>query len=172
AVAPGDAGVPANANGGGMTLWTCPPASPCHASAPVPVQAGASLAVAPDFAERPILVAYQPAQAVVSNDGGRSFSTMRLPDGTSQVTWIALASNDQATSRWLVGRRGQNTILEFSPSLDGTWHQVDYGLPQITASGGRVVPIGGHRALYLSDRGGFVCTNDDGGHWQPRCPAA
>jgi hypothetical protein len=171
AIAPGDAEIPANANGGGMTLWTCPPASPCHVSATVPVQVGATLAAAPDFADRPVLVAYQTAQAVLSTDGGRTFSTMALPDGTSGVAWIALASNGHMTSRWLVGERSHSTILEFSPSLDGTWHQVDYGLPQITGKPGSVVPIGAHRALYLSGSGGFVCTDDDGGHWQSRCPA-
>jgi DNA-directed RNA polymerase specialized sigma24 family protein len=172
AIAPGDAEVPANANGSGMTLWTCPPGSACHVTAAVPIHAGSSLAAAPDFAERPALVAYEPARAVVSQDGGGSFSAMSLPDGTTTVLWVALASNGHATSRWLVAARGHDTILEFSPSLDGMWHEVDYGLPQITAKAGRVVPIGAHHALYFSGSGGFVCTHDDGGHWQSRCPAA
>jgi hypothetical protein len=172
AVAPGDSDPPVSADPNTMTLWRCPPASACHAAATVPVGLGARLAAAPDYAVRPLLVAYLGSRAEVSRDGGRSFAAMGLPDGTTWVASVALAADGGATSRWLVAQRAQSVALEFSPSIDGAWHEVDYGLAQITATGGHVVPIGAHRVMYLSGSGGFVCTNDDGAHWEPRCPSA
>jgi RNA polymerase sigma factor (sigma-70 family) len=155
-----------------MALWACPPPWACHLQATVPVSAGASLSTSPDYATDPVLVAYDSTRAVISRDGGNSFAPVSLPSGTSEVLSLSLGSTGSATSLWLVARHGRGFVLEFSPTVNGAWHQVDQGLPQITGTSGRVIALGAHRAVYLSNRGGFVCTDDDGGHWTPRCPAA
>ncbi len=72
----------------------------------------------------------------------------------------------------MVAQRGTTVALEFAPSVDGRWNEVDQGLPQITGSPGRVVTLGRERAMYLEATGGFVCTDDGGTHWASRCPAA
>ena len=171
AVTPGTPARAANPSSD-LTLWDCPPGQSCSPSADVPVGLGGMLAAAPDYATSPVLVAYGPKAAVVSADGGRSFAPLQLQDGTTTVSWVALGAGSGAPTLWLVGYRGSSVVLEFAPSVSGGWHEIDHGMPQITAAPGRLVTLGGERAMYLSGSGGFVCTDDGGAHWTPRCPAA
>jgi DNA-directed RNA polymerase specialized sigma24 family protein len=155
-----------------MTLWQCPPGSPCTAGSSVPLAGGAALSTALDYATDPVLAAYQPGgQAVVSRDGGRTFTALRLEDGVSSIASVALGAGSGGPSLWVVAARGSGISLEFAPSLGAAWHEVDHGLPQISGAAGRVVPLGSMRAMYLTSGGGFVCTDDGGAHWQTRCSA-
>lgn len=167
AVTPGTAGRIAAANPA-LTLWQCSPDTSCSTSSTVPLSFSASLSTAPDYATDPVLAAYQRTQALISTDGGQTFTGLPFQDGTTAIASLALGAGP---SLWVVGWRGTAVTLEFSPSVSGTWHEVDHGLPQITAQPGLVVPLGTRSAMVLSGNGGFVCTNDAGGHWASRCPA-
>jgi RNA polymerase sigma factor (sigma-70 family) len=164
----GNAVTPSN----GMTLWACPPGRSCTDVASVPVLPGSSLALSPGYLADSTLIAYALDKAMLSQDGGGSFSPLSLPPGTSSFAAVALAPGADAPSLWVLAQRGTAAALEFAPRPGGSWHEVDDGLAQITSHGGRIVPLDAHRVVFLSMGGGFVCTVDDGGTWSPRCPAA
>lgn len=170
ALTPGTAERAANASNG-ETLWDCPPGKACTPSAEVPLSTGGQLAAAPDYTAAPVLVAYTQTAALLSSDGGKSFTRLPLQDGTTSFSLVALGGTGRGPSMWIVARRGSGVVLEFAPSLGGVWHEVDQGLPQITTAPGRVVTLGRNRAMYLASGGGFVCTDDGGAHWASRCPA-
>jgi hypothetical protein len=154
-------------------LWACPPGAPCSARSTVPVDFAARLTVSPAYAVDNTLLAYTwTTGAVLSRDGGSSFASVQLPAGASRVNFATFGvAAGGATPMWMVVQRSNGFALEFSPNLNGTWHEVDHGLPQITGAMGYVVAVAPHRVLYLSTTG-LLCTVNDGGTWLPRCPAA
>jgi DNA-directed RNA polymerase specialized sigma24 family protein len=171
AVTPGTAARAASVSGH-STLWDCPPGAACSPSAEIPVGVGGNLAVAPNFAAAPALIAYSNTEAVESADGGHTFAPLPLQDGATGVDQVSLGAVGSSATLWIVAHRGTAIALEFAPTVGGGWHEVDHGLPQIISKAGHVVTLGGYRAMYLSGSGGFVCTNDGGARWTGRCPAA
>ena len=109
----------------------------------------------------------------MSRDGGASFTSVNTPANASRIDFLTFGdASSGATSMWMVVERSNVFALEFSSTLNGTWHEVDHGLPQITGGTGYVVALGPHRVLYLSTKTGLLCTVNDGGTWSPRCATA
>ncbi len=156
------------------TLWACPPGTPCRAQSTVPVDSDARLTVSPAYAIDNTLLAYTwTTGAVLSRDGGSSFTPVQLPPDAGRVNFATFGDPaGDATPMWMVVQHSNGFALEFSPNLNGAWHEVDHGLRQITGGTGYVVALAPHRVLYLSTTTGMLCTVDDGGTWSPRCPAA
>jgi RNA polymerase sigma factor (sigma-70 family) len=156
-----------------QVVWECPPGAACQRRGAVPLQFGGRLAASPLFASDQTVLAYGRDHAVLSRDGGSSFSDVAKPGDATLINSMTLGwSPAGGTSIWMVVERATGFGLDFKPSLAGGWHQVDHGLPQITSGSGRVIVIDSHRVLYLSTTGGFVCTANDGATWSSRCPAA
>ncbi|HKB48265.1 MAG TPA: hypothetical protein VKC57_11250, partial [Ktedonobacterales bacterium] len=172
AVAPGavgDLAAPSQAR----TLWECPPRSPCRARSAVPLKLDALLTISPAFAVDNTLLAYTWSGAVLSRDGGASFAPVNVPVSATRIVFFAFGeASAAATPMWMVVQRSNGFGLEFSPNLNGTWHEVDHGMSQITGGPGYVVALAPHRDLYLSTSAGLLCTVNDGGTWSSRCPAA
>ncbi|HEV7677179.1 MAG TPA: sigma-70 family RNA polymerase sigma factor [Candidatus Dormibacteraeota bacterium] len=172
AVTPGSA-VDAATPSTSQLLWVCPPGSPCTQRGSVPLHLGARLAASPVYASDQTLLAYVRERAMLSADGGSSFSDVAKPADAESISSMALgASPTGGTSMWMVVQRGTGFGLDFKPTLAGNWYQVDHGMPELTSGSGRVIVIDSHRALYLSTTAGFVCTSNDGATWSSRCPAA
>ncbi|HXA29590.1 MAG TPA: sigma-70 family RNA polymerase sigma factor [Candidatus Angelobacter sp.] len=158
---------------GGLALWACPPSGPCEERATVPIAAPATLSLSPTFERDQTIAAAARDHAELSRDGGNTFVTLDAPRGTSGIVSLALGRlRTDSVPLWMVVQHGNAYALEFSPTSDGSWHEVGYGMPQITGGPGRVVVLGTSSVMYLSNAGGLLCTTDDGKTWATRCPAA
>jgi len=154
----------------GLMLWACPPGSACEQRAGIPLGPTARLSSSPEYGWDHALAAYSSGQAILSRDGGSSFSTLEVPADATRIASLTLGSSRAGTVPvWLVAQRDHGVALEFSQA-NGSWHEVDHGLAAITAGAGVVVVLDTSKVMYLSNAGGFMCTADDGATWSSRCP--